>query len=319
MQELTAGRLLANALAGPLLRLDLVLRFFWPVIAVALFAIALGLLYWTQVLGLALPPPGQRARASIGNPGEGLLIFGFTLAAMLLLIALSVHGLIRWHRFAILDQPDGGSAAERAGRSWPLFGQWFVVGTAFAGWMVLCSCAASGLIAAIFAKGQYEVRDIAFSSNRTLLVGAVLALNALIALSASLAFALIFKRRSALLAHVAADAEPGEPLARLEDVVIPNRWFTAVLAASLFGPLTLLQAADLGVAQVLATLATMDGLQSRLLGMAIELLHLALSTFYPMLAFATAASVYYRDRIREGLLARLAGRRAAVDHAESAP
>ncbi len=83
--------------------------------------------------------------------------------------------------------------------------------------------------------------------------------------------------------------------------------------------MTLLQAADLGVAQVLATLATMDGLQSRLLGMAIELLHLALSTFYPMLAFATAASVYYRDRIREGLLARLAGRRAAVDHAESAP
>ena len=134
----------------------------------------------------------------------------------------------------------------------------------------------------------------------------IFAAVAVVTAIASYLFASIFKRRSLMLAHVAADLDPKGHPPKLRSIPIPDRWLTFALAAVLFVPLIFVYGLGVTIEATQRTLAQSNSLDpfaadaiSISLGMALELLNY----FFPMLAFATAVSIYYRDRVRAGLLA----------------
>lgn len=297
-------QILGEALLAPIQRIDLVVRFFWQwLVFMAAVVVA-----WSSIIVFAIPHSqtgvqgfeGWDEFSSFAFQWGSLAMVVFFFVIMPVSIGFTVIGLVKWHRHFSLHEADGGTKADRAGRGLHLFLQWFSIGLAYLaigfatfvliGWPLLL-----------------PVSEASEGLDHVVLRSAVL--FTLI----SFGFALIFKRRSVRLAYVAADMR-AYALPKLDRFGIRHRWLTWVLAFSLAVPVVTLQVLSEGLQHAFGTWED-DVIASILRGGAKEnvatLLPMIVSgsllyfvqVFYPMLVFATAVSLYYREHIRDGLLA----------------
>ena len=246
---------------------------------------------------------------------------------MLFQVVWTVRGLIKWHRYFALRETPVGSVLSRSQRGWTMFVQWFVLGFAYCLLLILLDIAVlylswrdagpiqggnAGSITSVWTVIADAPFTVFLLSLATVVIGSAL-------------FALVFSRRSVRLAYVASDADASEKLPGLSLFALPHRGLKWVLAASLAVPIIALQGLDVAVAQwmigptslpadfnqfdtvqellwqVIGTEALFSHAPLIITGVGLTLLEI----FYPMLVFATAVSLYYREHVRKRLFAQL--------------
>lgn len=300
-------QILGEALLAPIKRVDLVVRFFWQwLVFMAAVVVA-----WSSIIVFAIPHSQSGSQgyegwdevSSFAFEWGSLATVVFFLVIVPISIGLTVVGLVRWHRHFSLRETDGGTKADRAGRGLHLLLQWFSIGLAFT----------AITIAAIVLIGWPILLPVSEASQG---LDYVVFRSAVLFTLISFGFALFFKRRSVRLAFVAADMR-AYALPKLDRFGIRHRWLTWVLALSLAVPLVTLQVLSDGlyyafgyreddvIASILRGGAKEDVATLLPLILSVSLLYFV-HLFYPMLVFATAGSLYYREHVRDGLLAALA-------------
>ncbi len=286
------------------------IRFFWPLFV-----------FWpSALLGLISVVDTIGTDRIFWNSQTIVLALGALALLKALGTALTVDGLLKWHRHYSLLEATGGTRDDRAGRRWRLFWQWFLLGLVFVSLLTLSQFLIFETIRPIWLANLRDALshpDHREYSNVTQFIHASATLVIIaITVFVSFLFSLIFKRHCVRIAYIATDARSGAPLPRLDRLNIHHTWLNLLLAASLAIPIIVFQlfrltygldVAGLGLPnqtlwEVKIEVFTAPSKLSMLTSFGTFMLVIIfIQFFYPMLVFATTVSLYYREHVRPTL------------------
>lgn len=328
--------ILGTALAAPVRRLDLVWRFFWPVLVFNLGSTIVWATLMLLLVGFLHHLVAEYLAILVASGWLPLAIVS------VISIVLTIRGLVGWHRHYTIGEASKSqyrASGDHKGRGWRYFFNGLCLILGYAG-VFFVTAILTLIVGSLILKAHMETGE-AVSNGTSISSGRLVASfvpNVIMLILPTIIFALVFKRRSLALVFAASDSSANQTAPALSDFALPQPRWSFPLALSILFPFIIVWALTTGLffsavflihwvePELIARLqeASANGrpvnIQMFPTGIAVgatSMITVMLLSFvlglYPILVFATFVSIYYREHVRDQLLA------SREEKAESAP